>query len=157
VETVLMISELILRPAEPTDFDFCQHTYFASMTPTIEALQLDLSRQRDSFALRWHAAEVRIIALRRKEVGWLQTGSSTDAIFVKQLYLEESFQRRGIGSCVMRTVIDEAAHEGKAVTLAVVKMTPARRLYERLGFSLTDEDQYKFYMRREASVQPRRR
>ena len=36
-----------------------------------------------------------------------------------------------------------------AVTLGVVKTNPARRLYERLGFRITHEDDRKFYMRRE--------
>jgi len=61
---------------------------------------------------------------------------------------------QGIGSRVMRAVIDEAAYEGKAVTLGVMKINPARRLYERLGFSVTHEDQYKFYMRREPDRAP---
>jgi ribosomal protein S18 acetylase RimI-like enzyme len=147
-----MISELILRPAEPTDFDFCQRIYFASMSPIIGTLRLDMARQHESFAQQWHAAEVRIITVASKDVGWLQTAPATDAIFVAQLCLEERFQRQGIGSRVMRTVIEEAAREGKAVTLGVVKINPARRLYERLGFSVTHEDQYKYYMRRECAV-----
>jgi GNAT superfamily N-acetyltransferase len=146
-----VIAEFTLRPADPRDFDFCQRIYFASMTPTIEALQLNMARQRDNFAEQWHAAEVRIIVLAGKDIGWLQTTPETDAIFVAQLYLDQSFQGQGIGSGVMRTVIDEAAREGKAVTLGVVKINPARRLYERLGFSITHEDQHKFYMRREQS------
>jgi len=81
----------------------------------------------------------------------LQTTPTTDAIFIAQLYLEEPFQRQGIGSRVLRTVIDEVTHDDKAVTLGVVKINPARRLYERLGFRVTHEDKYKFYMRRELS------
>jgi len=60
---------LILRPADPTDFDFCQRTYFASMTSTIETLQLDMARQRDNFEQQWHALDVRIITLAGKDVG----------------------------------------------------------------------------------------
>jgi ribosomal protein S18 acetylase RimI-like enzyme len=45
--------------------------------------------------------------------------------------------------------IDEATCERKAVTLGVVKINPARRLYERLGFSVTREDHLKVHMRRE--------
>jgi ribosomal protein S18 acetylase RimI-like enzyme len=37
---------------------------------------------------------------------------------------------------------------GQAVTLGVVKTNPALRLYERLGFRVTHEDDRKFYMRR---------
>jgi hypothetical protein len=46
----------------------------------------------------------------------------------------------------MRNATEEAARENRAVTLGVVKTNPAR-LDERLGFSVTREDQYKFYMR----------
>jgi len=33
------------------------------------------------------------------------------------------------------------------VRLNVVKVNPARRLYERLGFRITNEDDRKFYMK----------
>jgi hypothetical protein len=52
----------------------------------------------------------------------------------------------------MQTVIDEGRHDGKAVTLRVVKINPVRRFYEQLGFHTSHEDEYKFYMRREADA-----
>jgi hypothetical protein len=38
---------------------------------------------------------------------------------------------------------------GKPVTLGVLKINPARRLYERLGLQRTHEDRHKVYMRLE--------
>jgi ribosomal protein S18 acetylase RimI-like enzyme len=49
----------------------------------------------------------------------------------------------------MRRLIEEATRDGRAVTLGVVKSNPALRLYQRLGFRTTPEDDRKFYMRRE--------
>jgi ribosomal protein S18 acetylase RimI-like enzyme len=48
----------------------------------------------------------------------------------------------------MQALIEEATRSQRAVYLAVVKINPARRLYERLGFRVTGEDQHKVYMRR---------
>jgi len=48
----------------------------------------------------------------------------------------------------MNRLIDEAARLHLAVRLAVVKMNPALRLYARLGFHVTHEDDRKFYMKR---------
>jgi ribosomal protein S18 acetylase RimI-like enzyme len=48
----------------------------------------------------------------------------------------------------MHRLIDEAARAGRAVTLGVVKTNPALRLYRRLGFAITHEDERKLYMRR---------
>ena len=149
-----MLQELTLRPAQSADFAFCQRTYFEGMASIIEALKLDMARQRESFRQQWQLPEVRIITIAGNDVGWLQSALANDAIFLAQLYLDGRSQRQGIGSRVMRAVIDEAAYEGKAVTLGVMKINPARRLYERLGFSVTHEDQYKFYMRREPDRAP---
>ena len=120
----------------------------------IAALKLDVARQRESFGQQWQLAGVRIITVAGDDVGWLQTTPAEDATFIGQLYLEGRFQRRGIGSRVIRAVIDEAVSERKAVTLGVVKINPARRLYERLGFSVSHEDQHKVYMRREPDRMP---
>jgi hypothetical protein len=46
-------------------------------------------------------------------------------------------------------LIDKAKQDGRPVTLGVVKTNPSLRLYERLGFRLTHQDDRKFYMRRE--------
>jgi GNAT superfamily N-acetyltransferase len=73
-----------------------------------------------------------------------------DAIFLGQLYLSERFQRRGIGSRVLLMLIDEAERAQKALALDVVKVNPARGVYERLGFAVIhDEGEHKVHMRRE--------
>lgn len=57
-------------------------------------------------------------------------------------------QRKGIGTELMHRLIGEAARLNQAVRLAVVKINPALRLYARLGFQTTHEDDRKFYMKR---------
>ena len=46
---------------------------------------------------------------------------------------------KGLGTALMRDLLDEAAEAGKAVSLHVETSNPAMRLYKRLGFS-TEED-----------------
>lgn len=144
-----MTNQIALRKAEPGDFTFCRQLYFKCMGWIIEALSLDMARQQESFAGQWEATEVRIITLAGTDVGWLQTASANDTLFLAQLYLDSLVQRQGIGSDVMRMLMREAAHQQMAITLAVVKINPARRLYERLGFRVVREDDLKVYMRHE--------
>jgi ribosomal protein S18 acetylase RimI-like enzyme len=47
---------------------------------------------------------------------------------------------------VVKGLIEEAARAGQALTLGVEKTNPALRLYERLGFRTTHEDDRKFYI-----------
>jgi GNAT superfamily N-acetyltransferase len=149
-----MSDQPALRPAQPEDFAFCQRLYFECMSWIIQTLNLDMARQRDGFARQWQLAEVRIISVAGEDVGWLQTMLADDAIVLGQLYLDERFQRQGIGSRVMHMLIEEAIGAKKAITLGVVKINPARRLYARLGFRETHEDQHKVYMRREPDWTP---
>ena len=100
------------------------------------------------------ATEVRIIALAGEDVGWLQTTPADDTIYLGQLFIDRHRQRQGIGQAVIAIVGDEAARDNKAITLSVVKINPARQLYERLGFEVTHKDQLKVYMRRAPNIAP---
>jgi GNAT superfamily N-acetyltransferase len=83
-------------------------------------------------------------------VGWLQSVPRENALFLEQIFVDAGFQRRGIGTEMINRLIGRANRTGQPVSLGVVKTDPARRLYERLGFRITHEDDRKFYMRREA-------
>jgi GNAT superfamily N-acetyltransferase len=143
-----MAMRVSFRPAEPKDFGYCAKLYFAGMEHTIRELKLDMDAHTADFRQRWDVTEVRIIARDGVDVGWLQSRTKGDALFLVQLFVEASFQRRGIGTMVMKQVIDEAARAHHDMTLGVVKTNPALRLYQRLGFHITHEDDRKFYMRR---------
>jgi ribosomal protein S18 acetylase RimI-like enzyme len=120
----------------------------------IRQLNLDMDVQVRSFQKQWESAQVQLITLDGKDVGWLQSMTADDSLFLAQLFVDAPVQRRGIGTEVMRRVIGEASRAGRAVELAVVKINPALRLYQRLGFQVTHEDDRKFYMRREPDAAP---
>jgi ribosomal protein S18 acetylase RimI-like enzyme len=136
-------------PARPEDFEYCQRLYFSGMEEIMRELKLDMIRQAASFREQWNVAEVRIITLDGAKVGWLQSTVRDDALFLAQLFVDGPVQRRGIGTEVMKRLIGEAGPAEQAVTLGVVKSNPAFRLYERLGFRITHEDEIKLFMRRE--------
>jgi GNAT superfamily N-acetyltransferase len=141
--------QITLRPARTQDFDYCASLYFSGMNAIIQELNLDMAAQAAGFRQQWELRQVRIISLDGTDVGWLQSNALGDTVFLAQLFVDGPFQRQGIGTQVMNWLIGEATSAGQAVTLAVVKINPAVRLYERLGFRITHEDDRKFYMRRD--------
>jgi len=62
------------------------------------------------------------------------------------MFVDVTFQRRGIGTEVIKRLFGEANEFNLAVRLNVVRINPARRLYERLGFRVTREDDRKLSM-----------
>jgi len=141
------------RPATAQDFDYCASLYFAGMEATIRQLGLDMATHTASFRERWDAAEVRIITRDGSDIGWMQTAPESDAVFLKQLFVDGPLRGQGIGTEVMHRLIIEAANTGRGMALGVVKTNPAKRLYDRLGFRVTHDDGRKFYMRRDAHPQ----
>jgi len=139
----------VLRAARAEDFDYCARLYFEGMEKIITELNLDLEAQIAGFRQRWDVTQVRIITLDGTDIGWLQSFVNDDALFLGQLFVDGALRRQGIGTEIVKGLIGEAARAGQALTLGVVKTNPALRLYERLGFRTTHEDERKFYMRRD--------
>ena len=142
-------AQMAFRPARRQDFDYCAKVYFAGMKQIIRQLKLNMGAQINSFRQQWEPTQVRIITREGADIGWLQSTTTDGELFLAQLFLDTAFQNQGIGTEVMHRLISEATHADRAVTLGVVKINPALRLYERLGFTITHEDDHKFYMRRE--------
>jgi GNAT superfamily N-acetyltransferase len=140
---------IAFRPAQTQDFAYCRRLYFAQLETVTQ-------EQDSSFHGRWELPEVRMITVDGADVGWLQSPIQDDSLFLVQLFLEARFQGQGIGTETLQRLMDEAARTGVPITLGVVKSNPARRLYKRLGFKTTHEDDRKFYMKYEPPAEPTR-
>lgn len=139
---------IAFRPARSQDFDYCRRIYFGEMGWIIRELHLDELAQAESFQKQWDQTQVRIITLQGADIGWLQSFTQDDELFIAQVFVERPHQRRGIGTEVMKSLMNEAEQLNQTIRLNVVKINPAIRLYERLGFRISGEDDRKFYMKR---------
>jgi len=142
-----------LRPAVDADFEACRRTYFAETAWINERLQLKREDQETAFRNLWKHSQVCVIQADGVDVGWLQTVVSKDEEFLGQIFVDAPFQRKGIGTEVLQRIVEEASRLKLPIRLAVVKFNPSRRLYERLGFRVTHEDERKVYMTREPDRQ----
>ena len=138
-----------LRPALDADIGFARNLYLETMRPVIEELfGWDEEKEVAKFDGQFAAAEVSVIVLDGRDIGWLQVADQPDQLFLKQIYVRPDHQGQGLGTEVMQSLIDRANTLRKPVMLGVVKSNPALALYQRLGFHVTSEDKYKFYMKR---------
>jgi len=147
--------KVTLRPAVNADFEACRRTYFAETDWINERLQLKRDEQESMFRKLWTPSQVCMIQADGVDVGWLQTVVSKSEHMLGQIFVDAPYQRKGIGTEVLRRVVEEASRLQLPIRLAVVKFNPSRRLYERLGFKVTHEDERKIYMTREPDRAPR--
>jgi ribosomal protein S18 acetylase RimI-like enzyme len=66
--------------------------------------------------------------------------------YISNIEIAPEYQGRGIGTAITNGIIAEARRDGLSVTLRVLKVNPARHLYERLGFIVIKEDETHYYM-----------
>jgi GNAT superfamily N-acetyltransferase len=68
--------------------------------------------------------------------------------WLEHFYLTPALQGRGLGSAVLRTVLSGTDTSGDPVRLNVLRGSPARRLYERHGFTVETQDAIDVFMLR---------
>ncbi len=104
--------------------------------------------QRRDFDRRFDECNVSLIEFKGRPAGGLLLEWKPDSIYIHELQVLPEYQAQGLGTAVMRQVIEQAASRGIAVTLSVVPANlRAKQLYERLGFEVTSFEAPFFRMR----------
>jgi ribosomal protein S18 acetylase RimI-like enzyme len=135
-----MARRVTLQQANAEHYDSALRLYLLGMRPYMEELNVwDEQQQRASFAAQWKQEEVRIISVDGKDAGWLQIADLPTEIRLQKFFVSPQFQRHGIGTEVLSNLLVTWRSTGKKIVLRVLKNNPARRLYERLGFSVAAE------------------
>jgi ribosomal protein S18 acetylase RimI-like enzyme len=67
-------------------------------------------------------------------------------------YVVSALQNRGIGTAILRELTDKARKRSKTLTLDVMK-NRSRLLYERLGFQVIGQSDYKLKMQWKETAQ----
>jgi ribosomal protein S18 acetylase RimI-like enzyme len=127
-----------LRPALPPDRDDLFALYRTTMQGVIqETWGWNDGWQRVEFERRFSACLVSVIEIDGRLAGMLWLESRPDCVYISQLQVSPAHQGRGIGTAVLRGVIDQAAAEGLPVALSVVFANRrAKSWYEREGFEV---------------------
>ena len=66
---------------------------------------------------------------------------------LRTLFIRPESQGLGIGTLLLEHLIQEVQHQQRPLTLHVIQINPAKRLYERLGFRTVREEEKTFFMR----------
>lgn len=127
-----------LRPATDADRAFCWQLHVQTMRRHVDATWgWDEADQRERFEQAFDAATLRIVEVDGAPAGALRVDAGEVPVRLLSIAIAPSHQRRGLGTALIGQVIDEAA--GVPVWLQVLKVNPARALYERLGFVVIGE------------------
>jgi len=141
-----------LRPAAPGDYEELVRVYastraaeLAQVTWWDDAQKLAFCRmqydaQKAEYDARYPEAQYDLILLEGRPAGRLWIGRGAEEIRLLDIALLPWAQGQGIGTALVRALIEEARASGKRLRHMVFVMNEgARRLYERLGFVVFEE------------------
>lgn len=146
------VQNLALRPCGDDDRSFCYAVKKAALRCYVEPIWGWEEEVQVAFHRKdWEARRPEIIMLDGEDVGTIEVVRSAAGLHLGEFYLFPAYQRKGIGSYFMRSLVEEADRDGLPVTLEVIKINPVRSLYERFGFKITVETKTHYVMVRQAS------
>jgi ribosomal protein S18 acetylase RimI-like enzyme len=138
-----------LRPATDADFNFLYNLNKATMKDVVDQVWgWNEAFQQAYFKEHFNTAGASIIVVRGKDVGGLQYEEAPQSITLVELQVLPEYQGKGLGTAILKHLINEAKASRKDILLQVLKPNiRARRLYERNGFTSYAETETHYQMR----------
>jgi GNAT superfamily N-acetyltransferase len=140
-----------LRPATADDEPFLYEVYASTRADEMAQVPWDAA-QKEAFVKMQFAAQQThyskyyggtsqdIILLGNRPVGRLYVAREDAVIRILDITLLPEHRNQGIGTPLIKELIAEAAVASKPLTIHVETYNPSRRLFERLGFSIIEDE-----------------
>jgi ribosomal protein S18 acetylase RimI-like enzyme len=154
----MSVEKVALRPVTEADQDFLLAVY-ASTRAAEMAMVTWSAEQKDAFVKSQCAAQAQHYAAEYPEAtheiiccdgmaaGRLYLDRRAQEVHVLDVTVLPQFRNAGIGSFVLRQILEEAGRSGLPVTIYVESFNPALNLFRKLGFQLSSQDGFQCFLR----------
>ena len=144
------LAEITLRPITDNDEGFLRLVYAGVRSDELALvdwtdeqkqgfLRMQFDAQHSYYAEHFPEAQFLIIQRGERPVGRLYVDRRETEISIIEIALLPEERNAGIGSALLRQILEEAARVSKPVRIHVERFNPALRLYQRLGFAPIQE------------------
>lgn len=139
---------ITLRQATTADYDFLYDLHRQAMRPYVDATWGWVEAwQEEYFRKKFDPAPRQIIQVAGQDIGVLVYEDKPDHRYLALLELLPAYQGRGIGTAVVKDLLQWADDHQMRLLLHVLKTNPrARQLYQRLGFVICGEEEIRWQM-----------
>ena len=131
-----MFDKVELKVATRKDLNFIYHMKKKTLKQYIKEVERwDKKNQRKNLLKRFNSKKNLIILFSTKKIGCLILRNSKNWIIVELIAIKLEFQRKGIGTYLMKNIILQSQEAKKPIFLQVLKGNKrAVKFYLKLGF-----------------------
>lgn len=90
-----------------------------------------------------------IIEVAEESVGRVYWSLRSEDLHLVDITIAPEWRNKGIGGLVLKAILEQADEHKKPSSLYVEVFNPSRNLFERLGFSITEQDGFQLLMHRQ--------
>ena len=146
----MQILELSLRPATTSDLEFIFEVRRQTIREYVETTwgPWDDAWQWRRYVETADLPHTKVITLSGDPVGAITVRYTARAVHLDRIHLLREAQSRGLGTRLIRGVIEKAGSLALPVRLRVLRSNPAKHLYDRLEFSVIEETPTHWVMER---------
>jgi ribosomal protein S18 acetylase RimI-like enzyme len=145
-----MRAGLSFRPIEDADLPFLYDVYASSRTEELALVPWSEQQKADFLDMQFRAQHLHyqtyypradwLVVLRGVEkLGRVYLDRHAREICVIDIAILPAHRGQGLGTALLRDILDEARAAAKPVSIHVEKFNPAMRLYQRLGFAKVED------------------
>jgi len=134
------------RRAVATDIEFLLALRKASMNEHLLRAGIALSEHYHLSRINEFFSDSHLILRDKQAVGLIKLGVLSSSLHIRQLQVLPEYHRLGIGSYVMEVVKKQALKLNLPITLSVLLDNPAKSLYLRHGFIVTEKTDFEYKM-----------
>lgn len=131
--------DISLRPATDGDLPFLLELRLRTMDHHFIAAGMHRSRDEHMQRVLYRFEYASVIIVDGNASGLLKIDRNGTDWHLMQIQVLPEIQSRGVGTQLLGEIVAEARRADATIRLGVLKVNPARRLYERLGFTVTEE------------------
>jgi len=143
-------STITLRPVAPDDYDFLIEVYGSTRAEEMALvpwtneqrdafIRSQFNAQQDHYLKTYPGASHDIILSNGRPVGRLYVARLDQEIRIIDITLIPAERNVGIGSYLIKQLLDDANQTGKVTRIYVEEFNPSLRLFQRLGFSPSEQ------------------
>ena len=130
------------RQATNLDEEWLYDLYCTTMRTHIEKTWgWDPVFQKNGFKTNLFPIKFNIIVVGQSDVGAYLVNEEPDHYWLEMMLIAPDWQRKGLGSKIIRDLQETAVQNDRPIKLSVIKVNPVSEFYSRLGFETYDEDE----------------